>query len=455
MPKAKHYRLPISGMQCVDCENTIEEAVSVLPGVIGARASFTEESLSLDLDTDVISLKTVCAAIKARGYSCRSYAERKSKGFIKRLAVTLLALAGIVLLLQLNRFIPINLSLNKIDEHAGYGVIFLIGVLSSFHCIGMCGGFVLSYTSGGVRPGRPSYLTHFVYGFGKTVSYATMGALFGFIGGAVNFTVGMQSAAMALAGVFLIVYGLSLLDPFSGLRRLHIRLPRFLMQRMNEARRHTSNPLVIGLLNGLMIACGPLQAMYIMAAGSGSAVTGAALLSFFALGTLPIMFAFGMLSTLLTANATRHLLKMSGMIIVLLGAVMFNRSMLLSSTGYDLNSLLAKISEKSAALFANFSMDNSNSSFNIQDGYQIIYTEAESYQYIPSRYSLKSNVPVKWIINVKKLSPCNQRIIVPDLDMTIDLREGLQMVEFLPPKAGVISWSCSMGMIPGTFIVKE
>src|SRR5512134_498499 len=46
------------------------------------------------------------------------------------------------------------------------------------------------------------------------------------------------------------------------------------------------SPLVIGLLNGLMLGCGPLQAMYIMAAGTGSAQEGATMLFFFGLGTL-------------------------------------------------------------------------------------------------------------------------------------------------------------------------
>lgn len=453
--RSRHYQLSISGMQCVDCENNIEEVVSALPGVISVKADFTKESLALELDTDAVTLKTVCAAVKAKGYRCGNYKRKKPAGFVKRLASIILAAAGISVLFQLSKFIQIDVSFDDIDKNASYGLIFLVGVLTSFHCIGMCGGFVLSYAAEGATSGRTSYLSHIVYGIGKTTSYATIGALFGFIGGAVSFTVGMRSLAMALAGAFLIIYGLSLLDAFSGLRRFHIRLPRFLLHNLSEKRRHTSNPLVIGLLNGLMIACGPLQAMYVMAAGTGSPLHGAALLAVFALGTLPVMFIFGLLSAMITANATRHFLKISGFIIMLLGAIMVNRSMLLSGTGYDVNSLLTKASQKAITLFAGWRKNDVENQFHLQEGYQIIYTEAEKFEYIPGRYLLRKNVPVKWIINVKELSPCNKRIIVLDLNLTIDLKEGLQMVEFLPGEVGTISWSCSMGMIPGTFIVRE
>jgi sulfite exporter TauE/SafE/copper chaperone CopZ len=455
MSKTKHYRLSISGMQCVDCENSIETAVSGLPGVSGAKADFAKRSLVLDINPDVTSLSTVCAAVKECGYDCVHASARKSASTVSHIAVMLAAVAGMLTLLQLNRFVKLDISFDDINEQAGFGVVFLIGILSSFHCIGMCGGFVLSYTAGGARTGRPSYLNHLLYGVGKTVSYTSVGAVFGFIGGAVNITTGMQSVAMALAGGFLIVYGLSLLEAFSSLRRFHIRLPRFLIYRINEQRRKASNPLIIGLLNGLMIACGPLQAMYIMAAGIGSPVYGALLLAVFALGTLPIMFAFGLLSSLMTANATRNLLKLSGIVVMLMGAVMLNRSLLLSGMGYDINFLLTKVSENSAELINTLRRDGSESPMLIQEGYQVIYTEVESYRYVPDRYTLKKNMPVKWVLNVKELSLCNQKIVVPDLNMAVDLKPGLQMVEFLPKKSGVIGWSCSMGMISGSFIVKD
>lgn len=444
----KPYHLTISDIQCVDCENNIEEAILALPGIIRVSASFTDESVRLELDTDVISIKTVCAAIKKAGYTCGK-PKKKAAGLGKRVLLILLAVIGILLLLQLNSIIPAELSLQNIGEKGNYGLLFVVGMLTSFHCVGMCGGFVLSYTVARSH----AFLNHLSYGLGKTLSYAAFGALFGFLGGAISFTLGLRSLALIGAGVFMILYGLSMLDAFRGLRRLQIRLPRFLVHALVEKRKHLSNPLLIGLLNGLMVACGPLQAMYIMAAGTGSPMQGAALLTVFALGTLPTLFAFGYLAGMITANTTRHFLKFSALIIMLLGAVMLNRGMLIAGTGYDLNSLLTRVAQNIKTNLMSWQQ--------VQDralpplDYQVIYTEAEKQAYLPPEYMLQKNVPVKWIINVKELSTCNRQIIIPAMGMTIDLKEGLQMVEFVPKESGIISWSCSMGMIPGTFIVKD
>ena len=54
---------------------------------------------------------------------------------------------------------------------------------------------------------------------------------------------------------------------------------------------------MIGLLNGLMLGCGPLQAMYVMAAGTGSPQEGATMLFFFGLGTLIPLLSFGLIAS--------------------------------------------------------------------------------------------------------------------------------------------------------------
>jgi sulfite exporter TauE/SafE/copper chaperone CopZ len=451
----QNFYLSIGDMQCAECESNIEEAVSVLPGVMKAKSSFEDESLTLELDADVISLKTVCAAIKAAGYYCKNAKAKKTIGYPWRLVQILLAAAGILLLLQLDRFIGLDLSPDFTAGSESYGLIFVVGLLTSLHCIGMCGGFVLSYAA--TAKGRYAYLSHLAYGFGKTVSYAAMGAVFGFLGGVISFTIGLRSTAMLLAGGFLLVYGLSLLDAFAGLRRFHIRLPQGIMHALGEKRRHITSPLLIGLLNGLMIACGPLQAMYIMAAGIGSAARGAALLTAFALGTLPIMFMFGMLSSLISEAMTRRFLKISGMIIMLLGAVMFNRGMALSASGYDITSLTAKAAQQAKTYWRLWQRELTPAATDhiVQEGYQVIYTEAESFKYVPNVYHLRKNLPVKWIIHVKELSPCNKRIVIPSWNRQIDLVKGLQIVELMPTQAGTVSWSCYMGMIHGVFIVED
>ena len=167
----------------------------------------------------------------------------------------------------------------------------------------MCGGFVLSYTADDAGAGRPSYLSHLLYGAGKTLSYTLIGAMFGLLGAFVAFTPMLRGVAGMLAGAFLIVFGLNMLGLFAPLRRFRLGLPVPLQTFIYEKQaRSRHRPFVIGLLNGLMLACGPLQAMYVMAAGTGSALEGAKMLFAFGVGTLPVLLSFGVLRRLSPAR---------------------------------------------------------------------------------------------------------------------------------------------------------
>jgi plastocyanin domain-containing protein len=81
--------------------------------------------------------------------------------------------------------------------------------------------------------------------------------------------------------------------------------------------------------------------------------------------------------------------------------------------------------------------------------------EVNRYGWEPSSFVLKKGVPVKWNIDVKELTGCNNEIIVRNYDIAIKLKKGLNTVEFTPDKTGTVRWSCWMGMIPGSFVVTE
>lgn len=73
----------------------------------------------------------------------------------------------------------------------------------------------------------------------------------------------------------------------------------------------------------------------------------------------------------------------------------------------------------------------------------------------PNKFVLKKGVPVRRVINGKELTGCNNAIQVPKLGLKFDVKKGEQMIEFTPDEEGVIPFSCWMGMLSGSFIVKE
>lgn len=86
---------------------------------------------------------------------------------------------------------------------------------------------------------------------------------------------------------------------------------------------------------------------------------------------------------------------------------------------------------------------------------QTISMEVFKKSFSPNKFTLRKGVPVRWVIDVKELSECNESIVVPQYDLEIRLQPGKQVVEFTPPESGVVPWSCWMGMIPGTFVIVD
>jgi hypothetical protein len=244
-----------------------------------------------------------------------------------------------------------------------------------------------------------------------------------------------------------------MLNIIPALRKIQFRTPKFVSRFVGEESAKHSSPLIIGLLNGLMIACGPLQAIYIMAAGTGSWLEGAKLLFIFALGTLPVMLGFGYLATYLSGKMTQKILKASGVIVIILGIVMVNRGLALTGSGYDFNSIVQSVGADDITGNVVGSVDSNVPLLN--NGYQEIRMEVNRYGWEPDKFVLKKGVPVKWIINGEEINGCNNAIQAPKLGLNFNIKQGEQIIEFTPTEEGTISWSCWMGMIPGTFIVKD
>ena len=310
----------------------------------------------------------------------------------------------------------------------------------------MCGAFVVSYTTKNALKGHKSFKQHLVYGGSKVISYAIIGGVMGLIGGIVAFSVGLRGGIAIFAGLFMIAYALSMMG-IKFFRKFQFN-PKFLTRLTSKASQNAKGPykgpFITGLLSGLFIACGPLQAMYLYAAGSGNFFTGLTSLTAFGLGTLPVMLGFGSLATVISHNTTKKILKISAIIVLVLGLIMLNRGLTVLGSPYSYDSIKLKVIGGGAT-------ENAV----LTDGYQEINMEVNRYGWEPNSFVLKKGVPVKWNIDVLELTGCNNEIIVRDYNIDIKLKKGLNVVEFTPDKTGTIRWSCWMGMIPGSFIVTE
>ncbi|MBU1974236.1 MAG: sulfite exporter TauE/SafE family protein, partial [Nanoarchaeota archaeon] len=261
-----------AGMTCHSCEKIIAKQVLKLKGVKGIDVDYATEKTEIEYDPAVVSLGEIKKAIEDKGYLCKDFDGNKKNSWLGW------AFAGIgfILVIYFAWTIYGKIQLPAISAGMSYGLLFVVGLLTGFHCVGMCGGFVVSYTAKGAEEGKKPARLHLSYGIGKLISYTVIGAAFGLLGSIIAFTPAMRGGAGIIAGLFLVIFGLKMLNVIPALRKFQIRMPKFVSKFVGkESKTHSNNPLVIGLLNGLMIACGPLQAIYIMAAGTGSWLEGA------------------------------------------------------------------------------------------------------------------------------------------------------------------------------------
>lgn len=449
-------------MHCAGCETVIENAVKELPGIFEVDADYIGDNVNVRYDDTLTSLDKIVACIEKHGYQAgleinnQNAIDPKTTNIsqsqlslckaLKKSAVVILALVGISFILWLDSWFMDHTDTPKLGRDISYGLLILIGFLTSFHCVGMCGPLILGYTANSATSGHKSYGTHLLYGMGKTISYTFIGALFGAFGSVVAFTPYTQGAVGVAAGIFLILYAFHMLEVFPALSHFQFKIPVVVTRFVGKEYRKHSNPFVIGLLNGLMIICGPLQAMYVMAAGTGNCASGAAILFFFGIGTLPLLMGFGFLTSLLSANLTPKLLKASGFIVMILGAIMLNRGLAVTGTGVDFNTMIARVSQKLSPTVA-----ESPSC----DVIQTINMDVLKTGFSPNKFTLRKGVPVKWVINGKELNECNKAIVVSQYNLKFEIQKGSQTIEFTPTETGIVPWSCWMGMIPGTFIVVE
>ncbi len=446
-------------MHCNSCSDRIEKTLKDKVNKISA--SYSKEEAEIDFNPEKISEAEIKKIIEEEGYSVEAEetpveGEKKShekenkdnqdkpKNKTDWIGWTvLIGSCAILLYIVYTMFLSkYDLSIPVSGEGASLFLLFFVGVLTGFHCISMCGGFVVSYTTKNAINGHKSFKQHLVYGGAKVFSYAFFGAIFGLIGGVFAFSVGLRGIIAIVAGVFMIFYSLSMLG-IGFFRRFQFN-PKFLSK--IASKKHTGpykGPFLTGLFGGLFIACGPLQAMYLYAMGTGNAIMGALSLGAFGLGTLPVMLGFGSLTTVISHKSTRKILKIAAILVLILGLVMLNRGLTVMGSSVTYDTIKDKIiGVESAAVL-------------MEGGYQIINMEVNRYGWEPDSFVLKKGVPAKWNIDVKELTGCNNEIIVRDYNIEIKLEKGLNVVEFTPTETGTVRWSCWMGMIPGSFIVTE
>ena len=199
--------------------------------------------------------------------------------------------------------------------------LFVMGLVSSAHCIGMCGGIMGALTMAIPQNAKASrWLILVAYNLGRIFSYTVMGAVAGLF--ARQFAaLGGGIILRVLAGTLLIAMGLYLADWWRGLTKLET-VGRYLWVYIQPVGKRlmpvTNVPkgFLLGALWG-WLPCGLVYAALAMAMTQPSAIQAASGMLAFGLGTLPSVLAAGVAAQQLTRILQQRKLRMALAIIMI------------------------------------------------------------------------------------------------------------------------------------------
>jgi len=201
---------------------------------------------------------------------------------------------------------------------------FLLGLVGSLHCAGMCGPLALALPPAGAT--TLGYFTgRLAYNLGRVVTYCVLGLVFG-LAGATLWLAGIQRwVCLALGAALLLgLFASRKLTRWNPVTLVGDRL----QSRMSALlrRRTVASLAVLGLLTGLL-PCGLVYVACAGAAATGGILAGAQYMAAFGVGTVPMMLAISLSGKLVPPFLRLHLRKAIPVCIFLVAALLILRGL--------------------------------------------------------------------------------------------------------------------------------
>lgn len=205
---------------------------------------------------------------------------------------------------------------------------FVIGLLGSVHCIGMCGPIVLalpSHSSSHVAV----LFSRILYNLGRVVTYSFLGAVFGLFGSRLVL-VGLQQNVSIIIGVVI------LLAVFMPRKFRNYITETKVYQSFNSliktsfaklmSRKANSSFFLFGIVNGFL-PCGFVYVAIGGAVATESVLSGTLFMAMFGLGTLPIMLAASILGKHVNSSIRSRINRIMPALAVILAIIFILRGL--------------------------------------------------------------------------------------------------------------------------------
>ena len=440
MSELKKTTLRIDGMHCPSCDILVSDQFGKVKNVKNVCANYKKMTAeieyvgNLNIDELNSSINKFGYKIGRRGKIGESYGKK------------LFDAGAIAVILGIAYFFAKELGI--LPEFAGtsrmsLATIFLLGVIASTSTCMATSGALFMATIGKMKDeksnGAQSFLPALNFNIGRVLSYALFGFIVGYIGQ--TLTANLQLGVILNIIVAALMIGISLdmlkLVPIStlGTSAFTKGIFTWFERKLSKHPRQTS--FLLGAITYLL-PCGFTQTVQAYALGMADPVKSATIMTVFALGTIPVLLAIGYMGSFTTSRFYPAFNKVIAVMIFLVGIVYISNTLALY--GIKIPSLQADIAANDRSVI-------------VKNGYQIATMTTTSRGYFPNSFTVKKDIPVRWVVKGENVFGCQGFLVAPKIGVAKTLTSGENVIEFTPTKKGPIAFSCSMGMFTGRFEV--
>ena len=456
--------LKIDGMNTENEEIIVGNLLNKVEGVIKVYAHHNNNKAEIYLSGG-ITIEELQESLAGFNFKVQLWREREknipqvtqnrtsAKDFIKYLPIIILAVGAYLVFKNFN-FVSQTQNIGSTN----LWIIFLTGLtVGGLTCLAVQGGLLASVIAereeeGSMGRGTAKHALYATASFlvSKYIAYIILGFILGAFGGALNIGGRVQTLMQLAAGAYMIAVALNLLNIHPIFRYVIIQPPRFLTRlvRNQSKSKDLFAPALLGAMT-IFIPCGTTIAIEALVISSANAFAGASIMAVFILGTMPLFFGIGFITSILGEAFKTKFLKLAAIAVIYLGVNSINGSLVALNSPLTLQSI--------AETFPSLSLGASN---NIQDqSFEMATTqnaqiEVTSYGYTPNYIRVKKDQEVKLTLKSKDAYSCASAFRIPSLGISRNLSvNDTQVITFTPTKAGKIKFNCSMGMYRGVIEV--
>lgn len=426
-------KLYIQGMHCAACESLIERKLKKSLNLSEVKASLTSNSVTFQSDNN-IDIEKLNSEFKDAGYSFSL--QKPNSNLILPLIMAISAfIIGFFLIPQLPFANTTNITPNSPIQN-----FFILGIVAGFStCAALTGGLLLTVSQ--TWPNKSSKTPYLIFNGSRLIAFIILGSALGLVGSTIAFNSTVFTMITIVITVIMLVLGLQMLQlPFAS--KIIPAIPKNWTHKLSNISEKSSQitPAIVGALT-FIVPCGFTILAQSAAMGTASPTQGALVMGAFALGTLPALVLISSSNAFASNN-----IKIAPIFNRVVGSLLVAFA---ASTLYNQSAVILPPSQSASVQSAQSSLSQNSSDA------QIIQMEANSFGYMPKKFTVKANHLVKWEIYNNGASGCTNAVQAPGLvDGYLQLKEGLNTFEFTPTKTGTFKFTCWMGMVPpGTITV--